>query len=87
MEAAKVVGSGIAGLVAGQLAGVGVGKALEHFSGRTGGNAANIARKIGPIAGTAGGIIYPIWQSHQEKARKNAVESALNQPDGRLPRK
>lgn len=85
VEAAKVVGSGIAGLVAGQLVGVGAGKAIEYFTGRKGGNPADMARKIAPIAGAASGIIYPIWQSQQEKARKNAVESALNQSDGRPP--
>jgi len=86
IEAAKVVGSGIAGLLAGQVAGVGTAKVLEYLTGKSGGNPADLARKIGPAAGAAGGILYPLWQSHMEKARKDAVESAYNQSDERIPR-
>lgn len=87
IEAAKVVGSGILGFGAGQLAGVGIAKGLEYFTKKRGGNPADLARKIAPIAGAAGGIIYPIWQGHQRRAADNAFESAQRKTDGRVPRK
>lgn len=85
-EAAKVMGSGLAGLAAGHIAGVGAGKAVEYFTGRAGGNSANLARKAVPIIGGAAGIIYPLWQAQQQKAIQDAVESAHNKSDGRVPR-
>jgi len=85
IEAIKVIGSGVAGLGAGQLAGYGAGKLLERVTGKKGGDAANMARKIAPIVGGAAGIIYPIWQGQQQKAVRDAVESADNQSDRRVP--
>ena len=87
LEAAKVIGSGILGFGAGQLAGVGIGKGLEYITGKRGGNAADLARKIAPLAGAASGIIYPIWQGHQRKAADDAFESADNRPSERVPGK
>lgn len=85
IEALKVIGSGVAGLGAGHLAGYSAGRLLEHVTGKKGGNAATVARTIAPIVGGAAGIIYPIWQGQQQKAVRDAVESAHNQSDRRVP--
>lgn len=87
IAAAKVIGGGLLGFGAGQLAGVGVGKGIEYLTKRQGGNPADVARKLAPIIGTAGGIIYPIWQSHQRKAADDAFESAQRESDQRVPGK
>lgn len=85
IEAAKVIGSGLAGFGLGHLAGAGAGKLVEHFTGRKGGNPADMARKIVPIAGGLMGVVYPMWKAHEQKAVHDAVESAHNQSDGRVP--
>jgi hypothetical protein len=85
LEAAKVIGGGILGFGAGQLAGVGIGKGLEYLTKRKGGNPADMARKVAPIAGAAAGILYPLWQSNQRKAADDAFESADNDPPQRVP--
>lgn len=87
IAAAKVIGSGLLGFGAGQIAGVGLGKGLEYLTGRQGGNPADMARKIAPIVGGVSGIIYPIWQNHQRKAADHAFESAQQQSTERVPGK
>lgn len=87
IEALKVIGSGVAGVGAGHLAGYGAGKLVEHISGKKGVSSAGIARKALPIVGGAAGILYPMWQAQQQKAIRDAVESAHNPSDGRIPGK
>jgi hypothetical protein len=85
LQALKIIGMGAAGLGLGHAVGAGAGKAIEYFTRRSGGNPADAARMIAPVVGGAAGIIYPIWQAQQSKAIQNAVESAHNQSDGRVP--
>jgi hypothetical protein len=85
LPAAKVIGSGLAGLGAGYAVGAGLGKGIEHVVGRVGGNPADAARKIAPVAGTALGVLYPMWKAREQQEILNAIQRARDQADGGIP--
>lgn len=85
LEGAKVLGSSLAGFGLGQLAGAGIGKGIEHFTQRSGGDPVRIAAKVAPIVGTAAGVIYPMWRAREQKEITDAVESARDENERRLP--
>lgn len=84
--AAKVIGTGMLGMGTGFLAGAGMGKLLELASGQ---HAGEVARRVGPIAGTAAGLIYPMWQARMSdqirKERDNVGQGARNEPGTGIP--
>jgi hypothetical protein len=84
-EGAKVLGSSLAGFGLGQVAGALAGRGIEHITKRQGGDPVELARKIGPIVGTAAGILYPIWRAREQRDISNAVESARDENERRVP--
>lgn len=76
LQGAKIVGGGLLGMGLGHLAGVGTGKAIEHFVDRAGGNSANVAQKLLPIAGGALGVLYPMWKAREQQELKDAIQSS-----------
>lgn len=83
-EGTKVVGSGLLGLAAGMGAGALAGKGIEYVTKRQGGDPVEIARKVGPIVGTAAGFLYPMWRAREAQEVTNAVESARDHNERRL---
>src|SRR5262245_45740761 len=73
VEGAKVLGPSLAGFGLGQVAGALVGRGIEHVTKRQGGDPVEIARKVGPIVGTAAGLLYPIWRARDQRMLSDAV--------------
>ena len=86
-RAAKVLGSGLLGMGGGMLAGVGAGKAIEHFVDRAGGNSANVAQKVLPIAGGALGLLYPMWKAREQQELRDAFQGTGSEANRRVPGK
>src|SRR5262245_5415468 len=90
VEGAKVLGTSLAGFGLGPAGGRGpvagalVGRGIEHVTKRQGGDPVEIARKVGPIVGTAAGLLYPIWRAREQRMLSDAVESARDHNERRL---
>ena len=66
-----IAGSAL-GLTAGYGAGALIGQGLERLGGKAGVPAGNIARVVSPIAGTVGGVLYPLWKQREQELIRGA---------------